>query len=309
MGIDFTSTALIKTIKDDALLPNSQITYSDQDLADILSRELLSDIVPMIMSVREEYMVFPVDQAIDVTVNKYMIPTRAIGEKLRDVVLVDANGFEIKIPRLEPEYVKGLFVPFTIFTGFFFQNDQIVFYPNTSVLGAYTLRMKIFRRPNNIILTSNAGQVTAINTATNKITLSNVPSTWTIATLFDVVQGIPPFRAWGEDQTITAIDGTSITLTSIPAGMAVGDWVAENGFSPIAQIPYEVFPLLCQRAVIKVLSGLGDANGLKEAADIYKDMVDKFKVMVTPRADGSPKRLVSNGGIAKGSRTYNLFGR
>ncbi len=307
MGIDFTSTALIKTIKDDALLPNSQITYSDQDLVDILSRELLSDIVPMIMSVREEYMVFLVDQPIVTTVNKYMIPTRAIGEKLRDVVLVDANGFEIKIPRLEPEYTKGLFVPLTLFTGFFFQDDQIVFYPDTSTLGAYTLRMKIFRRPNNIILTSKSGQITAINS--NAVTVGNVPTTWTIDTDFDVIQGIPPFRAWGEDQEITSIIGNVVTFSSLPTGTAVGDWISESGFSPIAQIPYEIFPLLCQRGVIKILSGLGDANGLKEAADIYKDMVDKFKIMVTPRADGSPKRLVSNGGVFRSSRSYNLFGR
>lgn len=308
MGIDFTSTALIKTVKDDALLPNSQITYSDQDIVDILTREMLSDIVPMLMAVREEYLVFPVDQAIDVNVSSYMIPTRAVGEKLRDLVLVDANNFEISVPRLEPDYVKGLYVPLTIFTGFIFQNDQIIFYPNATSLGPYTLRMKIFRRPNNIVLTSSSAQITAINTTTKEVTFSTVPSTWDVDTIFDVVQGIPPFRAWGEDQTITAITATSVIFSSLPTGMAIGDWVSEAGFSPIAQLPYEVFPLLCQRGVVKILEGLGDANGVKVAADVYKDMVDKFKVMVTPRSDGAPKKLVSNGGIHRSTKSYNLYG-
>ena len=104
-------------------------------------------------------------------------------------------------------------------------------------------------------------------------------------------------RAGGDDQDVASIVTATKTLTmtaAIPDGTAVGDWVSLAGDSPIPQIPYEVHNILAQRGAIKVLESLGDASGLQAAADVYTDMVDKFKITVTPRADDSPKRLVSS---------------
>jgi hypothetical protein len=154
--------------------------------------------------------------------------------------------------------------------------------------------MKIFRRPNNICLTSAAGQVSVINTLTNEVTLLNCPTTWVVTDTFDVIMGKPGFKSRADDATITNIDTTTkvLTFTTLPTGLAVGDWVALSGFSPITQIPYEVFNILEQRVVIKMLEEMKDSEGLKNAADVYKDMTDKFRTLVSPRADGSPKRIV-----------------
>lgn len=311
-GIDFTSTDLIDKVVRRAAIPDSQNLYDEDEICKILTEELHSDIVPLIMGVREEYLVTNYDQAISSSQTGYRIPPRAFAQKLHDAVLLNSDGFEVGIPRAQPSQLKKRFAFGGDFrypdgTCFFFEDDKVVIYPDTSnVAGTYQLRMKYFRRPNNIVKVADAGQITAINTGTKQVTLANLPSAWTTATIFDFIKGQPSFDTLGDDKAITAVDSTNSILTfsaTLPSELAVGDWVGEAGFSPIAQIPYEIHNLLAQRAVIKILEGLGDRNGLQSAADVYKDMVDKFKTMVTPRADGSPKKIIRGGsGVFGGAR-------
>lgn len=297
-GIDFTTTALIASVRRRTMSPTSQLLFSDQEIADILTEEMHADIVPLLMREQEDFLVKDYDQAIDTAVTTYYLPPRAIGGKVRDVVLVDAQGNEINLPRLSQEQVKNETVVANIrVQGYRFEMDRVVIYPNTAALGTYTLRMKYYRRPNNLVKASTSGQITSINTSTKEVTLANAPSAWTASTLFDVIQGKPLFRAWGEDQAISGIAGSVLTFSSLPTSMIVGDWVAEAGFSPIPQIPYEVFNILGQRAAIKILEDMNDP-GVDKAIQVYQDMADKFRSLVSPRSDGAPQKLVSGAGIS-----------
>jgi plasmid stabilization system protein ParE len=297
-GIDFTTTGLIASVRRRGMAPTSQLLFTDQELADILSEELHADIVPLLMKEQEDFLAVDYDQAIDTSVNVYYLPPRAVGGKLKDVVLVDSVGREINFPRLsDPQSKQAPLVINASTQGWVFEMDRVKILPNAQGLGSYTLRMKHYRRPNNLVKVATAGQITAINTGTMEVTLANAPSAWSVSTLFDVIQGTPFFRAWGEDQVITNKSGSVLTFASLPAGMAVGDWVAEQGFSPIPQIPYEVFNILAQRAVIKVLEDMGDREGMNAAIKVYEDMADKFRGLVSPRSDGTPQKLVSGGGI------------
>lgn len=296
--IDYTSAANIEGVKRRATLPdNAAALYPDDVICKLLTAELHSVIVPLLMSVREDYFLHYSDQDIVSGTNSYEIPSRAVGQKLKDVVLVNSSGQESGIARIEPNNIKdepfsGAIVPDR---GFYFEDDRIVLIPDAAAFTQYDLRMKYFRRPNNIVETSSAGRITAINTGSKQVTVSTIPTAWTTATTFDFIKGKPGFKSRADDQAITNINsGTKvITFTaSLPEGLTVGDWVCESGFSPIAQIPYDVHSLLEQRAAVKVLDEMGD-SGIAGAADVYKDMVDRFMVLVTPRADGSPKKIVS----------------
>lgn len=306
MAIDFTTTALIESIKTRAMIPTTQKLFSNPLILKIATEELLSDIVPLIMNVREEYFVQYYDQQISTTQSKYRLPARAIGLKLRDAVLLNASGREVALPRLEADQLKhqwfmGNYSIYMNRRGFYFQDGFVQLFPDAAALGAYQLRMKFFRRPNNLCLTSDAGRVTIVDTLTNTVTLNNFPTTWTTADTYDVIKGSPGFESLGDDITIVALDNAlrTITFSTLPTGLAVGDWISQSGFSPIPQIPYEVFNILEQRVTIKLLEDMKDTEGLKSAADVYKDMTDKFQTLVSPRADGSPKRIV---------RSSTLFG-
>jgi hypothetical protein len=63
--------------------------------------------------------------------------------------------------------------------------------------------------------------------------------------------------------------------------------------SCVPQVPYDMFPLLVQRGVIKVLEALGDTQNLTIAERRYQDMAADFARTVSPRIDGAPKKIVN----------------
>lgn len=299
MAVDYTTLDLIAKVKRHITVPTAQPLFLPADIVALLSEELHNEIVPLLMSFREEYFVANYDITPTDGVYQYAMSPRAIGAKLRDVVFVDAGGIEREVPRLAPETIKSSTpIPSPGLFGFYLANDLVTVYPGTVSLSGVTIRQKIFRRPNILLQRSQAGQVTALNTTTREATLSAVNTTWTTSTLFDVIQGTPPlFKSRGDDQTVTAIAGSVLTFSSLPTGMIVGDWVAEAGYSPIPQIPYEAFNLLVQRASIRVAEALKDTAGKKLAMDTYELMSERFKALVSPRVDGSPERVNNAGGI------------
>ncbi len=312
MNIDYTTTALIASVKQKAMIPNSQQLYQDSDVLTILTDELFSDVVPLLMSIREEYLVTLYDQSIVTSQASYVLPPRAFGQKLRDAVLVNSAGREISMPRSDPDDLKHVqsqtFDAFSPRRSFYFQDDAIVIFPDATTLSPFTLRMKYFRRPNNLVATSAAGQITIIDSVNKVVTVSNFPAAFTASQTYDIIKGTPSFKSRGDDLAVTSVDSTAKTLTftaTLPTGLAVNDWVCLSGQSPIAQIPYEAHQILAQRVVVRMMSEMGDQPGLQAGADVYKDMVEKFKIMVTPRADGSPKRLVRSNFLFGGGRRRN----
>jgi hypothetical protein len=75
--------------------------------------------------------------------------------------------------------------------------------------------------------------------------------------------------------------------------MVAGDWVCPAGMSCIPQIPFDMFPLLTQRGVIKMCEALGDTQSLQVAERRYQDMAADFARTVSPRIQGTPKKLVN----------------
>lgn len=301
MSIDYTTDGMIDSIKLRGVLPDSQNLFMPEDIVGLMTNELHSIIVPKIMSMREEYLVASYDQDIDAGETAFFIPFRSVGLKLRDVVLVDSGGQEIPLRRYEPEDLKNGYQT-SGGMGFYLDNDRVLLLPTDTDFSAYTFRAKIFRRPNNLVRASDAAQITAINTGTRVVTCATMPSHFTTSLTYDFIKGTPSFRAHAEAQAITTKSGFDLTFSStLPTDLAVGDWVAETGFSPIPQIPYELHRLLEQRTVMKILEGLKDKTGLELAKDAYKEMVAEIFPMVTPRADGAPQKLVSRRGI----RAYN----
>lgn len=301
---DGSNLALVKSVYRAILSPNSQNTLQPEDIIAFLDQEMRTTIVPLVLAAQEEFWVTNYDQPVIQGVFNYTIPKRAAFATWRDVVFVDANNNEINMSMLSPEYLKltypaGGNPPLYVF-GFILQNDQIILYPNTSGTPTqYRLRMKIKRRPNNLTQTENCGQVVAINTSTNVVTVANVPVGWTTATTFDLIPNSPQFTSLQDDATITLINGNNLTFTSLPVNaqgnfsLQVGDWVCPSQMSCIPQVPYDMFPLLVQRGAVRALEALGDTQNLQVAERRYQDMAVDFARTVSPRIDGAPKKIVN----------------
>ncbi len=303
IGIDFTTTGLLANAARRSTMPQSQSLFQPADFIAFLTDEMHSFVVPLIKSKNDEYFVVNVDYPLVNNTSEYRIPTRAQGGSLRDMVLVNSAGIELELPKINPDSVK--FATVTQY-GIYLRDDKVVFYPAiTTAPSGVSIRFKYERMPNDLVLVSDSGYITAINTGTLQVTLSAVPSDWTTATTVDVIRQQPLFTSIQDDQVITGIGGNVLTLDAIPTGMAVGQWVAESRTSPIPQLAYEAHKLIAQRGAIKLCEALEATTAMKSAEANYEKMASAFLGTITPRVQTGPKKIVNRTGLFSRHQSWN----
>ena len=309
MAKSYTTNALIASLKRRAMIPTSQATYSDQDLTDYLNDEMESTITPLIMDTREEYFVDSIDFAVDNnTPAVFDIPTRAVGERLRDVVMVSTEGDQeslTNLPRLSLEQLSesqdhGRSV--TNLTGFTLQGNQVKLHPLIGN-GTGTLRLYFYRRPGCLVLEASAGLITAINPATKVITVDTVLTEWVDGYPIATVNQNQPFNYINEDDAIVSIAGYNITLADV-SDLAVGNYVCNVDESVVPQIPIEAHNLLLQAAKIVLLEATDDDKNIKLAEAKYTTMERSFIKTITPRVDGQPKKIVPGNSVFNNTRSW-----
>jgi hypothetical protein len=301
--IDRTTTSLIADIKRMASIPNSQSLYSDQDFVDAMNDCQSSTIIPQIMRVREEFFVTHVDIPLVSGTREYSLPERAIGQKVRQIILIDTQGNEVRLPRVEPEnstwHETYMWWPGTK-SGYQFVGSKIKLTPNLD--NTYTaLRVVYFRRPSDLAKVTNAIQVTAIATANNETTLQftgSLPTGWAIGRVMDVQHADSPFDTLADSVELLAANPTSVTFAeSDVAGVSVGDWVCDEGECVIPQYPVELHRILTNYVLIDVLKHLGDTQGAQNAATDLAEQMNNFDTMISNRDEGSPRKIMSRRGL------------
>ena len=309
MAKSYTTDTLIAALKRRSMIPISQATYSDQDLADYLNDEMESTITPMIMDVREEYFVESIDFTVDNnTPAIFDIPTRAVGERLRDVVMVSTEGDQeslTNLPRLSIEQItesqdRGR--TSTDLTGFILQGNQVKLYPLVGN-GAGTLRLYFYRRPGALVLEANAGLITAINPTTKVVTVDTVLLEWVADYPIATVNQNQPFNYINEDDSIVSINGYNITLADV-SDLAVGNYICNVDESVVPQIPIEAHNLLLQAAKIVLLEATDDDKNIKLAQEKYTTMERSFTKTITPRVDGQAKKIVPGNSVFNNTRNW-----
>ena len=310
---DFASGCLADSLAAEVNLhclnPVSSNTFQLADIVTLMGCNMSLHIVPLMKSVGQDYFVMNVDLPITAGKSAYTIPPRAIGNAIRDVVLLDASGNEIALNNLAREYIKIQFpfnfIPSIWSFGQYMTANEVNLY-NTFIQSytAYTLRFITERRPGTLTLSTTCGQITGISGKT--LNLSFVDSAWTTATTFDLINQLPPFQSLGDDLAITGLTaGTpgTLTLSSVPSGIAKGQWICPAMMSCIPQIPYEFYPLLIEHTVADVARAL-DMSQLLAATEAS---IEKFETnalkLARPRIAGSPKVIINKDGF-----NHTLFG-
>ena len=263
-----------------------------------MNNELALNINSLIKSVQEEYFVTSLQYTVSAG-NSYQIPQRCMGGSLRQIVLVDQGTEQwIDITKMALEDI--VITSYTFYTlpiwnyGYYMMNDRVYLYPqNGNSETAYTLQINYERDPNQLILSTSCGQITAINTGTGQVTVNYVDPSWTTAMTFDITNNLPQFNPVQDDAIVTNITGNVLTFSPLPTGIALNQWVAPSGFSPVPQIPKDLFPLLVYRCVMKMAQGLGDAQLLTSAKDDYATATEAAMKMLTPRVENDQKIIVN----------------
>jgi hypothetical protein len=282
----FDTTRLIDQIKLKGALPEGR--FDDDEILDVAYDVMLHNVAPWCISNREEYFVYSTTTSITSGQAAYPLPSRSLGMALREVKVIEANRVKDLI-RMDLEEIR------TTQTGtpreFYIQNNELYLYP-TPGSTQHTLQQYYFLRPSKLVPVTEGAVVSAIDTGTNTLTISG-PATWTTSNTFDIVQAKSGYKIYsdGMDLTASAVSTSSITLSSLPANIAVGDYVnlAEESCFPF--IPTEAHGLLVHATVGELLESIGDREGFTIAegrvAKIKKDLEALFR----KRIQGAPKNL------------------
>lgn len=294
---------LIENIKRRCSVPTSQLTYRNEDFVALANDELQGEVVPLIMSTREEYFVEPYDVSSPAD-GVIEIPSTAVGAKLRSVCYLQQTSplVLVNLPRVDLDIVAGTgFFNFDTLAGFYVQGNSIILYPNTSVPVGTAMRLYFYKR--SLVLTddNNYGRVESVDAMTNSVVMNFVPYDWEAGTEVNSISSVPNFAITNSLATIVSVSSPSIILDSVE-GIEVGDYISPNGFSAIPQIPVEAHPYLAQLTAVKCLEGLGDREGMQAAQAKADKLKENLLIMISQRVDGSVKKVMNaSGGLRVGA--------
>ena len=275
------TTELISALKIKGSFPTSDNLFSTSDYLVLFNMQMELEIFPLMLTLSEEYFVLSKDFTISVG-TLYRVPSRAIGAKFRDIQYIDSGSNVIHLDRLFEEDRD------TNPRGFYLSKNSIEL--SNDLIGN-TLRVKYFGRPNKLVATTEAGQITSID-STTQVTVSALPTTMTTSVLCDFVQNKSPFDLLDYDAAITGVSGSSVSFASLPSGLAVGDWVCLAEESPVPMFPKELHPVLVQSALVAALSAKKDKALTYEAELLERNKKDAIK-MLDPRVENNSVKFRS----------------
>jgi hypothetical protein len=268
---------------------NSANVNNSTNLLNLATEELHIKLLPLIMSVREEFYATHKDHSITANQAAYSIPSRASGMALRDVQIIEGTSIR-SLPPVDPEQISTTSTGSV--EGYYLQHNSVVLYPTPNATSG-TLRLRYFLRPSRLAQTSACAQITAINTGTSTVTVSAVPGSWSTSTPLDLISANAPFQPWAIDQSPTGTTSTTITFSSLPSDLAVGDWLALADYTPIPQVPFEFQPVLAQMTAMKALEANGDREGAKAAEKDLELLSMNALRLISPRNKGENKKVVA----------------
>lgn len=287
----WTTSDLLTTIKNREMFPDASTgSLSSSALLEFATEELYITLVPMILGTREKYYERTDSFSYSTSTGSYSIPQRAIGGLLASV----QYSYGTYIYPLEPIDPRSISTnaPTPQPVNFYFQNNSITFYPPPNA-NQGTIIVRYYQRPSRLALTTDCAQITAFDSNTGVVT-AVVPTSWTASNTFDFIPNVSAQATpYGLDSTITNITDTTMTFSSLPSDVAVGDWIALSNYTPIPEIPFELQAVLAQATAVRALGAINDQIGLASAKDDLQQFLASATKLLTPRNTEGLKKIVS----------------
>lgn len=275
------------------MLPPSDEQATTVRMFAFMNREQRVYMTRLLMQAREGYLLGSADIAIELGQLSYRIPTRAVGATIHKLFLLDAQGGEAEMTPVDPAR-KVEFRDVGGANGYTIESNSIILLATPGSVG--TLRVSYARRANKIVPSDEAGEIQSINTGTGAVTLVDAPDDWSGTQSYDFIQGNPHFDTLASDKSASLV-GNVLTFAAadLPDDLAVGDYIALKGETPIIQLPLECHDLLAQRACVKVLEAKRDP-GLKAAKEMLDEMREDVLAIIKPRKEGEDDVLIDYDG-------------
>jgi len=283
-----TADDLVQYVRELGSLPDGR--FSPAEILSFADNEVLN-VAKDIISVRQDFLVETQSFTIGSNTTGFRIPPRALGGKLRDLMLqlqpgnYQNPGNYVSVPRVDMSDRASNPV------GYFYQGNQVVMWNVSPAIASNTAQIlaSYYARPGKLISTGSALLVTAVGATSVTGTGANL----TGQVLLDIIKGSPGFENVSFNQsgyTTTATTVAGIVATDI-VNVAVGDWVCASGYSPVIQLPQEFHQVLAQRTIVKALDSIGDDAGFQRAQAKAGEMQEAALALIAERDDGTPEKM------------------
>lgn len=288
-----TTNSLIENVVTRGMIPETQNTFTEERFLMFANDAMELGVVPHILSYHENYLLkHDVIQMLP-GVTRYEIPSRAIGNKLRDVSYVDTSGGIIEMTQIDidDESFYPMYTTLNL-NIFYIEGNEIV----TTQKDNGSLKVSYYLRPSQLVSETRSARITAINTSTNTLTLDLSNSSdfsITLTDKYDITSTKNPFKAIGLELVPSSFTTTSVTFSQIPSNLQVGDVLTYADESIIPQIPVELHNMLAQRMVMSCYEALGDVNGLQAAGARLAEMELKTGSLLDNRVEGAPRKITT----------------
>ena len=315
-----TGDKLVESVRNRAMIPSDTSLYTDENILAIANEEIDVQLLDKLLSLHEEHLTIH----IDIPSNEngvYDIPHRAVGNKLRDIIMISGgNHYEmtqISIGELSDYIYDGQ----TFSQGldkFYIESNQIKIVNNKK--GYDTIRIYYYIRPSFLVLESDAAKITekVIDGAEVVFKFNKIPNDFTNESQYDIVGYRTPNKIKCLDlvpvpQSVNVIAKqmrfNKEDIEKYLDQIIVGDYVCQAEESPVPNIPTEMHPVLAQLTAVHILEAMGDTEALGNAQRRLDSMVKSVMSLVDDRVELAPKKIKPRNGALNEAISHSYRGK
>lgn len=160
-----TSNSLIESVKNRAMIPTNQQTFTVDNFLRFANEEMMMGILPLVEQFHEEFFIF--EEAFQINPNQtaYEIPSRATGNKLRSLYLLDSQQNRFPMTRISSddlEYYNGGGYGQNI-GAFYVANNTVNLLSAVGSDNSSKLLFSYYFRPNKLVKEERVARVQAVS--------------------------------------------------------------------------------------------------------------------------------------------------
>lgn len=226
-----TSDQLVESVKRKIAFPIAQATFSSNDILAFANDEMFISQVPSVLEYHEEFFVTYKIIPLQTGLNRYPIPDRAIGMRLRDIKWQDNQGNMFDMTRVAPEdkaFFQRNIGSNNAVHKFYVEGNDVVLLPAVTADPTGQFVLSFFLRPNQLVVNDRAAIISHFS---KDITVDNTTIVAGDTINVQIVQTISITPAVGNPSYQSYLPGsTTTTITNIATLTAVTGAPAANEF-------------------------------------------------------------------------------
>ena len=304
---------MIESVRNRTMTPDDTSIFTDDQILDILDEEMNMQVLDKLQKLHGDNLTTTVDLERN-DEGEYEIPYRALGNKLRDISLVNGNVLyelsQISIGQL-PDYTYGEDSN-SYLDKFYVEHNKIKLIQNSRNYSK--IRVKYYLRPNVLTKKEKAGVISDIAIdkllGTVTLSLSQVGKNFNESSEYDLVafrspNNIKAFDLTPQSLTISGNVGSIVLsleeLNGVENSIKRGDFITIAEETPVPNIPTEMHPLLAQAAAVQLLEALGDTEAFNTAEKRLDKMTQASQELIDDRVELAPKKIKPRHSTLSGS--------